>query len=123
MKLLDGMHNSQDPLTVTRGKVHECLGIAIDFSMKRDAAFSQCNFIKKFWLSLPNELRVLHRNSPALDYVFKVGRNVELLDEEKKDEYHSTTAKSIFLTQQTRIDMQLPTEFHCARVKQPDVQD
>ena len=35
IKLLDSVHRANDPLTITRGKVHEFLGITIDFSLKR----------------------------------------------------------------------------------------
>ena len=32
-KLLDEVHGSQDPLTVTRGKAHEHIVMTIDFSL------------------------------------------------------------------------------------------
>lgn len=42
VKLLDEGHGRNDPLTVTRGKLHEHLGMTLDFRMKDDA-------IKMFW--------------------------------------------------------------------------
>ena len=123
IKLLDGVYGTKDPLTVTRGKIHEFLGITIDFSLQRGVAFSQYDFIKKFWKSLPEDLKGSYRNTPAPDYLFKVDRNADLIDTRRKDEYHTATAKSIFLSQRTRLDMQLPTGFHCTRVKGPNVHD
>jgi len=97
IKKLDGVYGNQDPLTITRGKIHEYLGITVDFSLKRGVGFSQYDFIKKFWNSLPPDLKGPYRNIPAPDYLFKVDRHAELLDERRKDDYHSATAKSIFL--------------------------
>ena len=117
IKLLDEVYGKHDPLTVTRGKIHEYLGITIDFSLKRGVAFSQFDFVKKFWSSLPEDLKGPYRNTPAPDYLFKIDKNAQLLDVKKKDEYYSATAKAIYLSQRTRLDMQLPTGFHCTRVK------
>ena len=63
IKKLDGEHGIQDPLTVAQEKVHEYLGIAIDFGLKFGVAFSQHDFIKKFWLELRPELRGPHLNN------------------------------------------------------------
>ena len=48
IKLLDGVHRANDPLTVTRGKMHQFIEMTIDFSLKRGVAFSQYDHIKKF---------------------------------------------------------------------------
>ena len=117
IKLLDSVYGSQDPLTITRGKVYEFLEITINFSLRRGVAFSQYDFIKKFWKSLPDDLRKPYHNSPTLEYLFKVDKNAEVLDARRKDDYHTATAKSIFLSQHSRVDIQLPTGFHCTRVK------
>ena len=57
IRLLDGVYGSQDPLTVTRGKIHEYLGITIDFSLKRGVVMCQYDFVKKFWNILPRRQR------------------------------------------------------------------
>ena len=53
VKLLDEAHGSQDPLTFSRGKIHEHLGVTIDFSLKIGVAFYQHDFIKKIWNDMP----------------------------------------------------------------------
>lgn len=40
IKLLDGVCGANDPLTATRGKAHEFIGMTIDFSLKKGAALS-----------------------------------------------------------------------------------
>jgi len=121
IKLLDGVYGTNDPLTVTRGKVHEFVGMTIDFSLKQGVAFSQYDYIKKFWNELPEDLKGPYKNTPALENLFKVDRNAKLIDPKRKKLYHWAIAKSLFLSQRSRYDMQLSTGFHCTRVKFPNV--
>ena len=84
VKLLDGTYDSYDPLTFARGKVHQCLGITLNFGLKRGVTFSQCDFIKKFWLDLPQELRGPYRNAPTPENFLKVDKNASLVDAKNK---------------------------------------
>ena len=42
---------------------------------------------------------------------------------ERKEDYHKTTAKTLWLSQRSRPDIQLATGYHCTRVKTPNEQD
>ena len=53
IRKLDREYATHDPLTVTRGLLHEYLGQSMDFSYKGQCAMSQYDFIKKLWLELP----------------------------------------------------------------------
>ena len=52
IKKLNAEYGSRDPLTVTRGKLHEYLGMTIDFSIKGECAFSQYDYLKKLFDSI-----------------------------------------------------------------------
>ena len=65
IKLLDEVHGKNGPLTVTHGKIHAHFGMTIDFRNTGSVAFSQCDAIKKFWLSLLHALKGPHRSIPA----------------------------------------------------------
>ena len=52
VKKLDGVHGNKHPLSITRGKMHEYLGITIEFGLKRGVSISQYDFMKKLWASL-----------------------------------------------------------------------
>ena len=56
VNLLDNLCGEKDLLTVTRGKMNECLGMTLDFCTKGSVAYSQHDAIKKFWLSLLEDL-------------------------------------------------------------------
>ena len=72
IKLLDEVYGQKDLLTMTRGKVHEYLGMTIDFRQEGSVAFTQYDAIKKFWVSLLEELKGPYRSTPAPDNLFKV---------------------------------------------------
>ena len=48
MRKLDGAHGVNDPLTLSRGKHHEQLGMVMDFnSIKNACIISQCDFFQE----------------------------------------------------------------------------
>ena len=44
---LDEKHGANDPLIVAQVKVHEHLGMTVDWSLKLGVDISQCDFVKK----------------------------------------------------------------------------
>ena len=84
IKLLDRIYESKDPLTVTRRKIYEYLGMTIDFSLKAGVAITQYDFIKKICRELREDLKGSHRNTLATDFLFKADNLVELLLKIKK---------------------------------------
>ena len=58
MNILDGAHVSVAPLTETRGKHHNCLGIPLSFSAINQAyVMSQYDFLKKLNMNILEELK------------------------------------------------------------------
>ena len=119
IKKLEVEYGQQEHLTVTQGKVHEYLGITIDFLVSGRCAMSQYNCIKKLWLSLPDNWKGGYRNKPAGEYFFDISDNTCLIDDARKQDYHTITAKTLWVSQQSRPDIQLATGFHCTCVKSP----
>jgi len=64
-----------------------------------------------------------YKCTPALEDLFKFSLNSPELSAQRKDQYHRTTAKILWLSQRTRPDTQLATGFHCTRVKKPTEED
>ena len=118
MKLLDEVCGKNDPLTVTRGKIHECLGMTIDFRTKGRVAFSQHDAIKKFWMSLPEELKGPCRSVLAPDNLFKVDAKSTMVNDNLQEQRHAVTAKASQFSQCTRTSLQISTGFHCTRVRE-----
>ena len=96
INLLDEACVANDPLTVTRGKTHENLGMTIDFSLKRGVAMMQRDFSKKLWVTLPPDLKGNYRSTPAQDSLFKADKDVPLLNHARKDAHHGNAAKMLW---------------------------
>ena len=92
------MHDSKDPQTVTRGKIHKYLGMTIDFTLEVECSITQYDFFKKMWKDLDEDLKDSYQNKPAADFLFKINSKAELLKQKRKEEYHKTTAKYIWLS-------------------------
>ena len=124
IKKLEQVYGKRDPLTVTRGLVHEYLGMTFDLREKGEVALSQYDFVKKLYDELPDDMKTgRYRYTPAPDNLFKVNNESLLLDCARKETYHHTTAKTLWLSQRSRPDLQLATGYHCSRVKDPTEDD
>ena len=111
-------------LTGHVGKVHEYLGMTIDYSTQSKVRFSMIDYLQDIIENLPKHLQT-NRNttSPAADHLFTTNPSAEKLDEEQADEFHHYVAKLLFAAKRARPDIQTAVAFLCTRVKAPDSDD
>jgi len=64
-----------------------------------------------------------YKNNAAPLNLFKDAEDSAELDEKKQEEYHTITAKTLWLSQRSRPDIQVATGYHCTRVKCPNADD
>lgn len=88
-----------------------------------ECKFNQYDFIKKLYQSLPDNMKGKYHNTPAPDNLFKVSPGKQELDHKRRGEYHTITAKTLWMSQRSRPNLQLATGFHCTRVKCPTEED
>jgi hypothetical protein len=120
IKKLEAEYGTLQALTVTRGLLHEYLGQTVDFRNKGEVAFSQYDCIRKLWDTIPDSWKGKKRNTAAPAYLFKDSEKEEdniVLDDARQDDYHTITAKSLWLSQRSRPDLQLACGYHCTRIK------
>lgn len=120
IKKLEAEYGKLQALTVTRGLLHEYLGQTVDFRIKGEVAFSQYDCIRKLWDTIPDSWKGKKRNTAAPAYLFKDSETEEdniVLDDARQDDYHTITAKSLWLSQRLRPDLQLACGYHCTRIK------
>ena len=110
------------PLTVTHRKVHDYLGMTLDFSLPRKVQVSMFNYIDKMLEALPTDMDGTAA-TPAAQHLFEVNNNPEPLDEDTAQMFHHNTAKLLFLCKRARPDVQTAVAFLLARVKGPDKDD
>jgi hypothetical protein len=120
--MLEKEFGKEAPLTKTRGKIHEYLGMTIDFTESRKVRFSMIDYIKNMLDALPEDMNG-EAPTPAPLHLFDVNIDAEKLDDTTSEMFHHNTAKLLFLCKRARPDVQTAVAFLCTRVKAPDVDD
>ena len=123
LEQLNERYGRISPLTVTRGKVHDYVGMTLDFSQSGEVRFSMFDYLEEIIQNLPESLRG-EAQTPASDHLFVVDEeNAEKLNDVEGDKFHHYVAKLLFMAKRTRPDIQTAVAFLCTRVKSPDVHD
>jgi hypothetical protein len=122
---LDGIYGKTDPMTVNRTEVHQYLGMTIDFRVKGEVRITMYDYIQKMLNDLPEDM-IGERRTAAPEHLFRTAGEddkVAMLDDGKKDLFHTTTAQSLYLGKRARPDLQTSVSFLCTRVREPDEHD
>jgi hypothetical protein len=111
------------PLTVSRGKQHEYLGMKINYSVDGKVIFSMPDLTKEVLKQIPKDLQTGPSSTPAANHLFQVNRSAAKLNTENKDLFHRMTAQLLYLSKRARPDLQTAVSFLTTRVQQPDTDD
>ena len=123
LKELSKIYGQTDPLTIKRGKIHDYLGMTIDFSTDLQVMVTMYDYIMKLIAKLPKDM-IGEKATAAPEYLFKTSDGgVVLLSHKEAEFFHSIVATTLYLSQRTRVDLQLAVGFLCTRVKKPDEHD
>ena len=122
-KWLDKKYGKYKKVKVTRGKIHDYLGMTFDFSEKGKVQVDMSDYIE----SMVNDFSVDFTEAdkaatPAAEDLFNVDES-ELLDKKRKEEFHTFVAKSLFVCKRARPDIHTATAALTTRVKQPNESD
>ena len=113
-----------EKLTVNKGKVHDYLGMMIDYTKSGKVEISMIKFIKKILDTFPEEIKTTTA-TPAADHLFNIREegDAKYLEEDKADAFHSVVAMLLFLCMRARRDVQTAVSFLTTRVQKPDEDD
>ena len=116
------------PLTISRGKTHEYLGMIFDYTKPKQVWIQMYRYIQGVLDSVPARYKEgVGSATPAPNNLYEVrsadSNEIELLSPKERDEYHTVTAQLLYLSKRARPDMQTAVAFHCTRVKCPDKDD
>jgi hypothetical protein len=87
------------------GKVHNYLGMRIDYSLPRKVSISQTDYLQESLRELPKDMGRI-ATSPAAAHLFEIRSTPELLQAEAADMFHCDAAKLLFMSQRSRPDIQ-----------------
>ena len=119
---LSERYGKEAPLVVTRGKVHDYLGMTLDFSVKGKVKVIMKDYIQDMLDDLPSDMDGEAVN-PAAEHLFTANENPVPLDEPTSQMFHTNTAKLLFLSKRARPDVQPAVAYLTTRVISPDEDD
>jgi hypothetical protein len=114
--LINTVFGKEAPITVTRGPIHDYLGMMLDYSKKGKVKIKMIDYVKKMLADLPDEMNG-EAPTPAGNHLFMVDNNQTKVDEQKAQFFHTYVAKALFLCKRARPDIQTVVAFLCTRVK------
>jgi hypothetical protein len=110
-------------LTINRGKIHEYLGMTLDFSTPGKAKILMIDYIENMLGDKPAEWDE-EAATAAVNHLFEVNtKDPVMLDEDKVTMFYHHMVQILFLCKRARPDIQTAVVFLCTRVKGPDNDD
>ena len=110
------------PLTVSCGKIHDYLGMTLDFRNKGEVRIDMEHYIDMTLQDAPKEMEGVS-NTPAA-HLFKTNlENPELLGDEQKKIFVHLVMQGLYLSQRGRPDIRTPIAFLCGRLHNSDEDD
>ena len=107
-------------LVVNHGKIHDYLGMTIDYSKDSKVKFMMCDYIQGILDGAPAEM-VGFTITPAASNLFTVRKDANKLDDKCSEVCHHITAQLLNLCKWARPDLQPTIAFLTTRVTQLDV--
>jgi len=110
------------PLTESRGKEHDYLGMRFDFSKDGEVSIDMIEYIKSMIAEMPEEMKG-KAATPAADHLFKVSDEPVPIEADKADVFHRIVMQLQYLSQRGRPDVRTAVSFLCKRTNCPDQDD
>ena len=99
------------PLTVTRGKVHDYLGMTFDYTIPGKVKITMPDFVQGVLDECPEDLMNGLSSTPAANHLFNVDPECKKLGNEKASRFHHLMAKLLYLSKRARPDLQTTVPF------------
>ena len=111
-----------DLLADSYGKIHEYLGMTIDWSSDGQVIFTMFDYLEDILAEAPSDF---HGDdvSPAVSGLFQVDEACKKLDDETSDMFHRFVARFLYVAKRARPDLQVAVAFLCKRVSAPNIGD
>ena len=113
---------NEAPLTITRGKIHDYIGMTIEYCADNSVQITMIDYIANMLSELPPDMDG-ESATPAATHLFDISETPVMLSEAKAQLFHHNVAKLLFLCKRARPDIQTAVAFLCTRVKASDEDD
>ena len=103
IKVINKEFGQEAPLTVNRGKVHDYLGMTLDFTKEGKVKIKMLDYVEKMLDEAPEDMDG-EALTPAANRLFEVDEDSPLIDEHRAQLFHTFVAK-MFLCKRARPDL------------------
>ena len=122
-QVLDEISARFGDLTITRGEEHVFLGMKLKVDRNSrtfsvDMSDQIMETVQAFGEKIEGTV-----TSPAAKYLLNVPEDDEVLDDERKDRFHSVVAKLLYIMKRARPDLEPAVAFLCTRVSKSSKSD
>jgi hypothetical protein len=105
-KWLQDNYGVHGEVTIHQGKIHEYLGMEIDYSVKAKVKIGMIQYVENMLEDFPEKINSTDTAiMPASDGLFNKGQGKKL-NQECTDAYHKMVAKALFICKCARPDRQ-----------------
>ena len=109
---------------MTRGKIHDYLGMRIDYSVDGEVKFDMIDYVESMIKDFPeDELKGKEVATPWNENLFKPLESSPMLNREQAESFHTFTAQGLFLCKQARPDISPAIAYFTTRVRAPTKDD
>jgi hypothetical protein len=117
-KWLNSKYSNHRKVTATRGKVHDYLGMELDY--RDELKINITKYVENMLNDFPVQLGKKDvAKTTAADSLFNLGTGAKL-DTKRSEIFHTFVAKGFFLCKRARPDIQQAILVLCTRVKDPN---
>jgi hypothetical protein len=116
--------DGSDAMKICRGKIHEYIGMTLDFSIPGECRGLMLPFVKEIvdhFTKYSGDDKTA--KTPTAEHLFKIHEDAVSFDEETGKVFHNFFAKCLFLTKRAGPDIHTAVVFLTTRVKKPDKDD
>jgi len=122
LRAINERFGKETPVSINRGRVHDYLGMTIDYSEDGKVKFKMDDFVEQLLEEGPEDMDG-SAATPAANYLFQVNKNGKKLDGETAELFHHLVAKLLYLCKRARPDIHTAVAFLTTRVTSPDEDD
>jgi hypothetical protein len=122
LEIIDEHYGKVIPFVLTRGKVHDYLGMTLDFSTSECCIVRMDDYVESVLEEAPSDMDG-EAETPAAEHLFTVQDNAPKVTKDVGDLYHSLTARLLFLSKWARPEIQTAVVFLCTRTQATDADD
>ena len=105
LKKIEEKFGKETSITVTRGPIHDYLGMTIDYSIEGKVEFFMYDYIEQILGEVDSKLRSGLSVTPAASHLFNVSDNGVKLNRKEADAFHRNVVRLLFLSKRARSDL------------------